>query len=75
MIKSLTKRGSSYTLTIDQAILQLMKADGNTPFELSLSGDVLTIRPIREPSKFDRAVALTDEIMETQKEVFRKLAE
>jgi len=59
MVKKLTRHGNSLALIIDRAVLDLLKIDADTPLDISTNGDVLVIRPIRNPERqaaFSRAL-------------------
>ena len=60
MIKNLTKHGNSHALIIDKAILDLLKAGPETPFEVISDGRSLVLTPVRDPKhekKLDDALA------------------
>ena len=46
MIKKLVSHGNSAALIIDKPILDLLKADMETPFEISTDGKNLIISPV-----------------------------
>lgn len=59
MVKTLTKHGNSYALVIDRAILELIRATPDTPFEIISDGRSLVLTPVRDPAeerKFNKAV-------------------
>ncbi len=61
MIKKLTKHGNSYAMVIDKAILELIQATPETPFEIISDGRSLVLTPVRaakEEKKFEDAVAM-----------------
>lgn len=61
MIKTLTKHGNSYAMVIDKPILELIKANPKTPFEVLSDGRSLVLTPVRsakEEKKFQEAVAM-----------------
>jgi antitoxin MazE len=61
MIKNLTKHGNSYAMVIDKAILELIQATPETPFEIISDGRSLVLTPVRDADdekKFDDAVAM-----------------
>ncbi len=60
MIKKLTKHGNSYALVIDKPILELIRATGDTPFEIISDGRSLVLTPVLETAedeKFEAALA------------------
>jgi antitoxin component of MazEF toxin-antitoxin module len=61
MVKTLTKHGNSYALVIDRAILELIRATPETPFEIISDGRSLVLTPVRDAEderKFDDAVEM-----------------
>ncbi|MEK7474923.1 MAG: AbrB/MazE/SpoVT family DNA-binding domain-containing protein [Candidatus Coatesbacteria bacterium] len=48
MTKTMTKHGNSYAVVIDRTMMDLMGITEKTPLDLSLKGDELVIRPIRD---------------------------
>jgi len=61
MIKNLTKHGNSYAMVIDKAILELIQATPETPFEIVSDGRSLVLTPVRDAlqeKKFEDAVAM-----------------
>jgi antitoxin component of MazEF toxin-antitoxin module len=61
MIKNLTKHGNSYALVIDKPILELLRVDPETPFEIVTDGQCLVLAPVRdaeEEGKFEEALAM-----------------
>ena len=61
MIKHLTKHGNSYALVIDKAILDLLHATPQTPFEIISDGRSLVLTPVRsskDEQKFEAALAM-----------------
>jgi antitoxin MazE len=64
MVKTLTKHGNSYAMVIDRAILDLIQATPETPFEILTDGKSLVLTPVRDPEedrKFDEALAMVHE--------------
>ncbi|MFC1601102.1 AbrB/MazE/SpoVT family DNA-binding domain-containing protein [Candidatus Sumerlaeota bacterium] len=63
MIKRLTKHGNSLALVIERPILELLKADADTPFEISTDGEALVLSPVRDKKRraaFQQALAATN---------------
>jgi death on curing protein len=64
MVKHLTKHGNSYALVIDKPILELLRADSKTRFEIVTDGNSLLLTPVRVPKeekKFEEALKMTHE--------------
>ncbi len=51
MMKQLTKHGNSLALVIDRPILDLLKADAKTPFDISTDGQVLILTPVHDKKR------------------------
>ncbi|NJL31026.1 MAG: AbrB/MazE/SpoVT family DNA-binding domain-containing protein [Phycisphaerales bacterium] len=61
MIKHLVKHGNSLALVIDKPILELIRASGDTPFEVVSNGRSLVLTPVRDAEterKFTQAVSM-----------------
>ncbi|MCC5823396.1 MAG: hypothetical protein LAT64_02570 [Phycisphaerales bacterium] len=75
MIKNLTKHGNSHALIIDKAILDLLQAGPETPFEVISDGRSLVITPVRDAEhekKFNDAV---EQVHQRFGRAMKKLAE
>ena len=48
MIKTLSKHGNSLALVIDQGMLDLLKVDAETPFEVTTDGRNLILSPLTD---------------------------
>ena len=75
MLKKLTKHGNSLALVIDRPILELLKIDADTTFDISTDGEKLTIGPAKPSErrrKFDAAQAKAQQKFSG---AFQKLAE
>jgi len=60
MIKTLSKHGNSLALVIDQGVLDLLKVDAETPFEITTDGRNLILSPLtdrKERKRFKAALA------------------
>lgn len=65
MIKKLVSHGNSAALIIDKPILDLLKADMETPFEISTDGKNLIISPVENAMrevKFKKALHKVNKI-------------
>jgi len=47
MVKNLTRHGNSFAMVIDRAILELIGAKPETPFEIITDGNALVLTPVR----------------------------
>ncbi len=59
MVKNLVKHGNSYALVIEKPILELLRVDPGTPFEILTDGQSLVLTPQRDPrqdKKFEQAL-------------------
>lgn len=77
MVKTLSKVGSSYSLIIDKALLQILDIEPDTPLEIKTNGKSLIITPIdkaelKASPDVQRAFKAS---MEQYGEVYKKLSE
>lgn len=59
MTKTLVKHGNSYALVIDKPIMELLRVEPETPFEIITDGQSLVLTPVRDPKlelKFEKAL-------------------
>mgnify|MGYP001602735997 CR=1 FL=1 len=75
MIKKLVAHGNSAALVIDKPILQLLKADENTSFEITTDGRSLILSPVSDAKREKRFSAALDKINKLHGKTLRKLAE
>ncbi len=76
MRKKLVKHGNSRALVIDKAILELMRADDDTAFDIQMRGESLVVTPVMDATertkRFEDAVR---ESLEAYGDTYRRLAE
>ncbi len=53
MIKTLTRHGDSLALVIDQTVLDLLGADAETSFDMTIDGKAITLAPVGKTAKYD----------------------
>ena len=80
MIKTLSKVGSSYSLIIDKALLQILDIEPDTPLEIKTDGKSLIITPAGLAEKTQKqASSAIQKAFEASlgqyKEVYEKLAQ
>lgn len=75
MTRRLTRTGEGLALVLDQALLEQLRIDPDTPLEVSTDGQVIVIAPVRDPERDARVKAIADEMFQRYEGVFRKLAE
>ena len=75
MIKNLTKHGNSYALVIDKPILELIRANGETPFEIISDGRSLVLTPVRDSAEEKKFQAALDKVHKRFGKAMKKLAE
>lgn len=77
MVKTLSKVGSSYSLIIDKALLQILDIEPDTPLEIKTDGKSLIVTPTKkEPTKASLAVQKAFEVSVQQYgDVYKKLSE
>jgi antitoxin MazE len=75
MIKKLTKHGNSLALVIERPVLDLMKVDAETPFEVSTDGQVLILEPIRDKRRRKAMERSLKDINQKYARALKRLAE
>ncbi len=75
MVKSLTKHGNSYAMIIDKAILDLIQAGPDTPFEVISDGRSLVLTPVRDANTEKKFNAALESVHERFGRAMKKLAE
>lgn len=81
MVKMLSKVGSSYSLILDKALLQILDIEPDTPLEIKTNGTSLIVTPVKEgkankPRKARPAVQKAfEQSLGQYGEVYQKLAE
>jgi antitoxin MazE len=73
MQKKLSVVGNSLGLIIDKPVLELLRIDKDTTLDVSTDGDVLIIRPLRDP-RAERVREAALRVAEKHAEAFEKLA-
>jgi antitoxin MazE len=75
MIKKLVSHGNSAALIIDKPILQLLKVDTDTSFEITTDGKNLIISPVEDLKRGKRFRAALEKVNKGHGKTLRKLAE
>lgn len=75
MVKTLTKHGNSYAMIIDKAILDLIQAGPDTPFEVISDGRSLVLTPVRDARAEKKFNAALEAVHERFGRAMKKLAE
>jgi len=75
MIKKLVSHGNSAALIIDKPILDLLKADMETPFEISTDGKNLIISPVENAMREVKFKKVLDKVNKLHGETLKKLSE
>lgn len=75
MVKHLVKHGNSYAMIIDKAILELIQADPDTPFEIVSDGRCLVLTPVRDAESEARLDEAIDRVHERFGRAMKRLAE
>lgn len=77
MTRTLTQIGDHLGLIIDDAILDALKIDRDTPLELKVSSDGqgIEVRAIRDDEHRRKVLDSADRVMKVHEDVFRKLAQ
>jgi antitoxin component of MazEF toxin-antitoxin module len=72
--KKLTKVGNTQAVVLDKTILSLVDADTDSTFKVSIEGKKIVLEPMTQKEVDKLALAASDTIRRTQKNVFKKLA-
>ena len=81
MIKKLSKHGNSLALLLDKPILELLEADENTYFKITIEGKTLIVEPVcvettvSTISEDPHLQELYKELFKKHNELFKKLAD
>ena len=75
MIMTLTSHGNSAALIIDNAILEVLRIDMDTPLEIATDGRSLVISPVRNGADDDRVASALDWVNARHGRILRRLAE
>ncbi len=74
MIKTLTTSGNSLVLVLDRPLLEAAGVDASTPLEISTSGDVIVISPVRSTGRNAQLKAGVEAMHRRYAGVFARLA-
>ena len=75
MIKHLTKHGNSYAIIIDKPILEILKANPKTAFEVITDGSSLVLTPVRNKRDQKQLRDALDDVHTRFGRAMEKLAE
>ena len=75
MIKKLVSHGNSAALIIDKPILDLLKVDMETPFEISTDGKNLIILPVENAMREVKFKKVLDKVNKLHGKTLKKLSE
>ena len=75
MIKKLVSHGNSAALIIDKPILDLLKVDMETPFEISTDGKNLIISPVENAMREVKFKKVLDKVNKFHGKTLKKLSE
>lgn len=75
MRKTLVKHGNSLALVVDRPILDLLGADGDTPFDITTDGQALILTPVRDGRRKDAFRAALDRANRQYADDLKRLAE
>ena len=75
MIKKLVAHGNSSALIIDKPILQLLKVDEATSFEITTDGKNLILSPVEDGKRDKKFKAALQKVNKLHGKTLKKLAE
>jgi len=74
MIKKLVSHGNSAALIIDKPIMELLKIDMKTPFEIATDGKNLILSPVESDKREKRFRFALDKVNKAHGRTLRKLS-
>jgi antitoxin MazE len=75
MRTKLTRNGNSLALVLDQPLLEQLGIDENTELELSTTGDMLVVTPVRDEARRKKLKRILEDLHREYGGLFRRLAE
>lgn len=72
--KKLTRVGNTQAVVLDKTLLQLVDADVDSTFKVSIDGKKIILEPMNQKEVDRLALEASDKIRKIQKNVFKKLA-
>ena len=75
MIKKLVTHGNSAALIIDKPIMELLKVNIKTPFEVTTDGRNLIISPVESGKREKRFRAALEQVNKAHGKTLKKLAQ
>lgn len=75
MIKKLVSHGNSAALIIDKPIMELLKVNMKTPFEVTTDGRNLIISPVESGKREKRFRAALEQVNKAHGKTLKKLAQ
>jgi hypothetical protein len=75
MITKLTTHGEELALVIDPSLLAQLRIDLNTPLQVNVVGETLTISPTQDPDRQRRFQAALESSNERYSKALKRLAE
>ena len=75
MIKKLVSHGNSAALIIDKPIMELLKVNMKTPFEVTTDGRNLIISPVESSKREKRFRAALEQVNKAHGKTLKKLAQ
>jgi len=67
--------GNSLAVVLDKTVLEATGVTKDTQLEVSVSGDVIVLSPVRDQARAKRMAGITDGIFMRHSAAFKKLAE
>lgn len=75
MVKKLQKHGNSQALVIDKALMEALGIDGDTPLQVTVSGNSLIVTPVHVGVGRERVEAALEKLRPRYGEMLQRLAE
>ncbi len=75
MIKTLQNHGNSKALVIDKAIMEALGIEGDSPLQITISGNSLIVTPVHVGVGRERVAAAIEKLRPVYGEMLKRLAE
>ncbi len=75
MVKTLQRHGNSQALVIDRPLMEAMGIDGDTPLQITVSGNSLIVTPVHVGIGREKVDEAIDRLRPRYGEMLKRLAE
>jgi len=75
MITKLVRHGDDWALVIDQAVLDRLQIDSETPLQISTDGQTLIVSPVTDAARNEQFCQALVDVNQQYERALKKLAE